>query len=105
KPDRPVSLIIGFAAGGSTDTVARAVAAGLQQQLGQPVNVLNKAGAGGLTGTLEMARAKPDGYTIGLAATNLNVHGWQQPGSVTPDDFIPIALVNTNAAGFQVRAD
>jgi len=105
KPERPVTMIAAFAAGGSTDIVARAVASVLQQELGQPVNVINKPGAGGLTGTMEMARAKPDGYTIGLAATNLNVHGWQQPGSVTPDDFAPIALMNTNAAGFQVRAD
>ncbi len=105
KPDRPITMIVAFAAGGGTDTVARAAAAILQQELGQPVNVVNRPGAGGLTGTLEMARAEPDGYTIGLAATNLNVHGWQQPGSVTPEDFTPIALINTNAAGFQVAAD
>jgi tripartite-type tricarboxylate transporter receptor subunit TctC len=105
KPDRPITMIIAFAAGGGTDTVARAAAAVMQQEFGQPVNVVNRPGAGGLTGTLEMARAEPDGYTIGLAATNLNVHGWQQPGSVTPEDFTPIALINTNAAGFQVAAD
>jgi tripartite-type tricarboxylate transporter receptor subunit TctC len=105
EPDRPISVVIAFAAGGGGDIIVRTMATLLQQELGQPVNVINRPGAGGLTGTLEMARAAPDGYNIGFAGTNLNFHGWQQPGSVTPDDFIPLALVNADAAGFQVAAN
>ncbi len=105
QPERPVSLLLAFAAGGGGDIIARIMANLLQQELGQPVNVVNRPGAGGLTGTLEMARAEPDGHTIGLAGTNLNFHGWQQPGSVTHEDFIPLALVNADAAGFQVAAN
>lgn len=105
KPERPVAILVAFAAGGGGDIIARIYASLLQEELGQQVNVINRPGAGGLNGTIEMARAKPDGYTLGLAGTNLNFHGWQQPGSVTPNDFIPVALINADAQGYQVRAD
>lgn len=65
-PDRPVTLIVPFAAGGGADVIARALQGDLAKSLGQPVVVVNKDGAGGTIGTAAVAQAKPDGYTIGL---------------------------------------
>ncbi len=69
-PSRTVTLIVPFAAGGSTDVIARLVAEGLRRELGQSVVVENRAGAGGSTGTAAIARAAPDGYTIGMGAAS-----------------------------------
>ncbi len=66
-PDRSITLVVPYPAGGGSDNVARLVAAKLEQTLGQPVVVENRSGAGGNIGTRLIANAKPDGYTIGLA--------------------------------------
>lgn len=67
-PARPITMVAGFAAGGSVDTVARIVAKKLADSLGQNVLVDNKPGAGGVVATQQVARSTPDGYTILLAA-------------------------------------
>ena len=67
-PSRPITMLAGFAAGGSVDTIARIVAKKLSDNLGQNVVVDNKAGAGGVVATQQIARSTPDGYTILLAA-------------------------------------
>ena len=66
KPDRPVSIIVAWAAGGSNDVAARIMAPFLEKVLGQPVQIVNKAGGGGQTGFTEISIAKPDGLTLGL---------------------------------------
>ncbi len=66
-PDRPIRFFVPFPAGGSTDAVARAMAPALEKLLGQTVVVENRAGAGGMLGVDMIAKAQPDGYTIGIA--------------------------------------
>jgi len=65
-PDRPIRLIVSFPAGGSSDAMARIVQPGLEKELGQPVVVENRPGAGGMIAIDMIAKAAPDGYTIGL---------------------------------------
>ncbi|WP_341895813.1 tripartite tricarboxylate transporter substrate binding protein [Ferrovibrio terrae] len=67
-PSRPVKIVVPFAAGGSTDVVARLVAQGMTKTIGQQVIVENRTGGGGIIGSDAVAKAEPDGYTI-LAAT------------------------------------
>ncbi|CAN7345148.1 Bug family tripartite tricarboxylate transporter substrate binding protein [Variovorax sp. LjRoot178] len=69
-PSRPVRLIVPFAPGGSTDVIARALSEGLARELGQPVVVDNKAGAGGAIGIQEMLRAAPDGHTFAVVSSS-----------------------------------
>ena len=65
-PDKPIRLIVGFPPGGSSDAMARIVQSGLEKELGQPVVIENKPGAGAMIGIDLVAKSAPDGYTIGL---------------------------------------
>lgn len=69
-PSRPITLIVPFAAGGSTDVIARVVGEAMHRALGQPVIIENRAGAGGSLGTAAIAKAAPDGYTIGMGTAS-----------------------------------
>src|SRR5262245_15573869 len=63
-PSRPVTVVVPFAAGSSTDTAARILSAGMSEALGQQLIVENVAGAAGMTGTIRVARSAPDGYQL-----------------------------------------
>ena len=65
-PNKPIRLILSFPPGGSSDSIARIVQPGLERELGQPVIIENRPGAGGTIAMDAVAKAAPDGYTIGL---------------------------------------
>ncbi|GLK57781.1 tripartite-type tricarboxylate transporter receptor subunit TctC [Methylopila capsulata] len=95
-PGRPVTLIVPFAPGGSTDLVARLVAAKMSETLGQQVIVDNRGGAGGNLGAGTVAKAEPDGYTIlmGTVATHaLNPALYKKISYNAETDFAPISLL------------
>jgi tripartite-type tricarboxylate transporter receptor subunit TctC len=104
-PERPVNLVVPWAAGGGTDAIARVIAAALQAEYGRPVNVVNRPGAGGVLGHVEIANANADGYTIGLATAELTTYRALGTAQVGHDSVTPIALMNFDAAAFNVRAD
>lgn len=95
-PDRPVTLVVPFAAGGSTDVVARIIGQKMSDDLGQQVVVENVAGAGGNLGADRVARAEPDGYTIlmGTVATHaLNPLILKTKPYDPEKDFAPVSLL------------
>jgi tripartite-type tricarboxylate transporter receptor subunit TctC len=98
-PAKPVRVLVGFAAGGGTDTAARMVAQKLSESFGQPVVVENRAGSGGIIATDLVAKAPPDGYTLLMMAAADSI----QPAMrikmpyELPKDFSPISLVVTGA--------
>ena len=97
-PTRPIRWIVPFAPGGGTDTVSRLIADQLSRSLGQTVVVDNKGGAGGNIGTVELARAAPDGYTLFLAALpQIAVFPAMTKASYDPvKDFAPISNIGVN---------
>lgn len=93
-PERPIRMIIPFAAGAGADTVGRTFGEQLAKALGQPVVIDNKGGAGGLLGTAEGARAPADGYTLLLTsqgATVFNMGLYKSPGYDPLKDLIPVS--------------
>jgi tripartite-type tricarboxylate transporter receptor subunit TctC len=104
-PERPVTLIVPWGAGGGTDATARIIASLLEKDLGQPVNVVNRTGGSGVVGHQAISSAAADGYTIGLITVEIGMMHWQGLTEISGASYTPIGLVNSDPAGLQVRAD
>ena len=107
SPEKPIRLIVPFAPGGGTDQISRALGAGLAQQLGQPVVIENKPGAGTIIGMDTVAKATPDGYTIVMATFAHAVNPSLQTNLPYYNDFSfsPIALIARGPNVLVVRSD
>lgn len=107
-PEKSVQLIVAYSAGGATDALARITAKYLEKELGKPFIVVNKAGSDGDIGFTSIAKAKPDGYTIGLInIPSIIVNPITRPKVVRyrVSDLMPIANVVTDPAILCVKAD
>lgn len=107
-PSKPVTIIVPFAAGGSTDVMARRVAALLTQQLGQSFVVDVKPGAGGMIGMSAVARAQPDGYTLGFGGNSpmsTTPHLHKNPPYDPQRAFTPISLAVQSSFALFARPD
>jgi tripartite-type tricarboxylate transporter receptor subunit TctC len=94
-PTRPITMVVPFAAGGATDVIARIVAEGMSEDLGQSIVIENVAGAGGTTGSARVMRADPDGYTIltGHMGTHASAYSlYEKPKYDPRTDFQPVGL-------------
>lgn len=95
-PNKPIKIVVTFPPGGSADALVRLMAPKLSEQLGQPVVVENRPGAGGNIGLAQVAKAAPDGYTLGLGAAgglSANVSLYAQMPFDPAKDFQPVSMV------------
>ncbi|HJQ56635.1 MAG TPA: tripartite tricarboxylate transporter substrate binding protein [Vineibacter sp.] len=107
-PRKAIQLIVAFPPGGSTDVGARIVASMAEKEFGQPVVVVNKGGAGGQLGFTELARARPDGYTVGfinLPAVNTIVLDPERKAIFDVDGFVPVINQVLDPGIIWVKAD
>jgi tripartite-type tricarboxylate transporter receptor subunit TctC len=106
-PERPITMILAFPAGGGTDVAARPLAKVMEKHLGQPIVINNRPGAGGEIGFSELARAKPDGYTLGFLNTPTIVTiPIERPGAkFRLDDFAPILNIVDDPGAVWVLPD
>jgi len=106
-PSRPITLVVPLGLGGSTDVIARIMAEGMRNILGATIVVENTTGAGGSIGVGRVARAAPDGYTIGIGQWGTNVAS----GAIYPlqfdlvKDFEPVGLISTQPFLIVARKD
>lgn len=106
-PDKPIRFVVPFSPGGGTDMIARALAAGMSENLGQPIVVENKPGAGTMIGTDDVARSAPDGYSIVVASFAYAVNPSLQPKLPYGDNkaFAPVMLIGRGPNVLLVRPD
>src|SRR5678816_3287400 len=104
-PERPITLIVPWGAGGGTDATARIIGALLEKDLKQPVNVVNRTGGSGVVGHDAIAKATADGYTIGLITVEITMMHHVGLTALKHTDYTPIGLVNADPAAINVRSD
>jgi len=104
-PDRDITLVVPWAAGGGTDTLARTLAKNAKKYFGVNINVVNRVGGTGVVGMNSVATSKPDGYTVGLVTFHLSAYRLMGLSELSYRDFDLIALLNRSPAGLSVKAD
>lgn len=104
-PEKPVTVICPWSAGGGTDTLLRALSKEAEKYLGQTINVVNQTGGGGAIGHNAIRAARPDGYTLGMITFELNSLPPQGLVPFTWKDFDPLMRINSDPAALTVRAD
>ncbi len=104
-PERDITLVCPWAAGGGTDTLARTLAVNGKKYFGVNINVVNKVGGTGAVGMNSVATSRPDGYTIGVITFNLSTYRMIGLADLGYQDFDLIALLNRSPAGFSVKGD
>jgi tripartite-type tricarboxylate transporter receptor subunit TctC len=105
-PSKPVTLVVGYAAGGGVDQIARIVAEKLPALIGQPVVVENRPSVGAVVGSAYVAKAKPDGYTLMMGAPGPVIFNHALGGNLPygPNDFTPISWVSNSPLVLLVNA-
>ena len=106
-PNRPIKFVVGFGPGGANDLVARAVAEGVSKQLGQPVIVENKPGAGSVVGGDYVAKTTPDGYTFyaGAAGGIVTIPMLRSNMPYKQEDLVPVGMMAVSPSIIVVNAD
>lgn len=104
-PDRPVTIIVPWGAGGAADALSRILSPLLEQEFKQPFNVVLRPGGSGVVGHTAIAQAKPDGYTIGLGTVEIVMLNHQGLAPITHNDFTPFAIINADAGGLIVATE
>ncbi len=103
-PERPITVIVPWAAGGGTDAVARIFASGFEQEIGQPVNIVNRPGGNGVAGHTAIMTATPDGYTLGVASPEIAFYKALGTAKMTTADFDLFSRLAILPAGVTVIA-
>lgn len=104
-PEKPITIIVPWGAGGNTDTIARLVAKGLQEELKTNVNVINRTGGSGVVGHNAIKNAKPDGYTLGVVTVEIALMHHQKMADLSYKDYTPIVRLGVVPGGVQVAKD
>ena len=107
-PTRAITVFVNYGAGGSSDLGTRALMAVVEKDLGVPINVMNKPGAGGWIGWMELLKAKPDGYTISLINTPNLITGYMDPKQNRKENIDSFALIAnhvTDPGAIAIRND
>lgn len=102
-PTRPITMLVPWAAGGGADSVTRVFVSGLEQEIGTPVNVVNRTGGNGVVGHSAISMARPDGYTLGVASSELSYFRVLGMADISPDSFDILSRLATIPAGVTVR--
>ena len=97
-------MIVPWGAGGGTDATARIIAALMEKEYGQPINVVNRTGGSGVVGHQAIASGAPDGHTIGMITVEINMMHWQGLTDLTFKSYTALSLMNADPAGLQVNS-
>lgn len=104
-PDKDITLVVPWSAGGGTDTLARTLVKNAKRYFGVNVTVVNRVGGNGVVGMNSVASAKPDGYTVGVITFHLSAYRLIGLADLSFRDFDLIALLNRSQASLSVKAD